>query len=515
MKHPHISLDGQQLSIEDVIRVSASPRIHVKLEAAACDAIDRSRAFVEQLVADQRVVYGVTTGFGNFKHVHIGPEQTEELQRNLIVSHAVGVGAPLSEREARAMMVVRANSLARGYSGIRREVIELLLSMLNASLYPFVPEQGSLGASGDLAPLAHLTMAMMGEGRIREGSEWVSARSVLERHGMAPVVLAAKEGLALTNGTAMMAGIQSWNCARATNLVRVADIVAAMSLEALMGSTVPAHSSVADLRSHPGHAAAAENIRILTASSGVIASHEGCGRVQDSYTLRCVPQVHGAARDALAHVREVLTRELNAVTDNPLIFANEAEVRSAGNFHGAPLALTADYLSIAMTDLASMSERRIAKSIDPSTSEGLPAFLIPEKHAGLSNGFMIPQYTAASLVSDCKTLAHPASVDSIPTSANQEDHVSMGANAVRQCRNIINNVEYVLAVELLTAAQALDFRAPLRAGVGTQAAHDFLRAHVPFLDRDRALSPDIECATELVRGGHLVRSVEQAVGRLR
>lgn len=510
-----VTIDGHRLTVEDVVRVAGHKGVHVVLAPEAVAAIARSRALIDRFVERGEVVYGVTTGFGNFKKVHINPAQTAELQRNLIMSHAVGVGKPLSEREARAMMLIRLNSLVKGYSGIRQQTVDVLIAFLNTGIYPYVPEQGSVGASGDLAPLAHVALIVMGEGEVWDGGRWSPARPVLERAGIMPSVLMAKEGLALTNGTAFMAAIQSWNCYRARNLIRVADIVGAMTLEACMGSVVPAQERVARVRPHPGHAAAAANLRALTESSGIIKSHEGCDRVQDSYSLRCMPQVHGAVRDALDHVRAVLDRELNAATDNPLIFPDEELVVSAGNFHGEPLALTGDYLAIAMAELADISERRIAKVVDNATNEGLPAFLIPPEQAGLSSGFMIPQYTAAALVSENSSLAHPASVDSIPTSANQEDHVSMGSIAVRKCRDIITNAERVLAIEFLTSAQALDFRKPLDPGIGVKAAYDLIRTRIPFLDRDRILYRDMEVATELVRSGALVATVEAAVGPLR
>jgi histidine ammonia-lyase len=515
MSQQSVIIDGHRLTVEDVVRVAGRKDIRVALAPEAIAAINRSRALIDRFVERREVVYGVTTGFGNFKKVHINPEQTAELQRNLIMSHAVGVGKPLAEREVRAMMLIRLNSLVRGHSGIRQETAEVLMALLNAGIYPYVPEQGSVGASGDLAPLAHVALVVMGDGEAWDGDRWTPARPALDAAGITPAVLMAKEGLALTNGTAFMAAIQSWNCFRALNLVRVADIVGCLTLEACMGSVVPAQERVAAVRPHPGHAAAAENIRTLTAQSAIIKSHEGCDRVQDSYSLRCMPQVHGAVRDALDHCRAVLDRELNAATDNPLIFPDDGEVVSAGNFHGEPLALTGDYLAIAMAEVADISERRIAKTVDNATNEGLPAFLIPPEQAGLSSGFMIPQYTAAALVSENNSLAHPASVDSIPTSANQEDHVSMGSIAVRKCRDIITNAERVLAIELLTAAQALDFRSPHNPGVGTKVAFDLLRSRVPFLERDRVLYRDMEVATELVRSGALVAAVEATVGQLR
>lgn len=507
-------IDGHSLSIQDVVHVAHDPSCRVELSLTATDAVNTSRAYIEGVLQRREVVYGLTTGFGNFKKIHIPPDLSAELQRNLIMSHAVGVGKPFSRDEVRAMMLIRINSLIRGNSGIRLSTIETMVDLLNKNVYPYVPEQGSVGASGDLAPLAHIALVLIGEGEAWLHGRRVPAREALTAVGAQPVVLAAKEGLALTNGTSMMSAVQSWNCWRARNLVRAADIIGTMSLEAMMGSMVPSQQRIADLRRHPGHAESAGNIRALANNSPIVASHANCDRVQDSYVLRCMPQVHGAIRDAVRHVESVLQIELNAVTDNPLIFPDENMVCSAGNFHGEPLALTADYLGIALAELANISERRIAKAIDPATSEGLPAFLIPEQQAGISSGFMIPQYTAAALVSENKVLAHPASVDSIPTSANQEDHVSMGSIAVRKCRDIITNTERVLAIELLTAAQALDFRKPIQPGPGSRAAYELLRSVVPFLDRDRVMYTDMEVATRIVQSGELVNTVQRAVGSL-
>ncbi|MBI2984609.1 MAG: histidine ammonia-lyase [Candidatus Kerfeldbacteria bacterium] len=511
---PAITIDGSSLQLAEVIEVS---RHHAKVQLAehSVAAVKAARAFVERLIAERRVVYGVTTGFGNFKKVRIEPDHVKELQANLIRSHAVGVGPALSVPEVRAMMLIRANSLAKGYSGVRPLVIETLLRMLNHGVHPFVPEQGSVGASGDLAPLAHVALVMMGEGEVVVDGQRQSAKAVMQSSGTTAVQLEAKEGLALTNGTAFMSAVQSLNLDRARQLLWVADIIGALTMEAMQGSVVAAREEFANLRPHPGHAVSAENIRRLTEGSEEVARDPDWPRIQDSYTLRCLPQVHGAIRDAVTHAADVLQRELNAATDNPLIFADRERVLSGGNFHGEPLALTADYLGIAMAELADISERRIAKLVDPATNEGLPAFLIPPTQAGLSNGFMITQYTAAALVSENKILTHPASVDSIPTSANQEDHVSMGAIAVRKCRDIISNVEQVLAIEWLTAAQAVDLRGSKKLGRGTRAAYELLRRHVSMLERDRVLYPDLEQAVAVVRSGALTETVVSATGPMR
>ncbi len=509
-----VVVNGQTLTIEQVAAVAYDHAHRVVLDPAAKTAVQTARRFVDDLAARGEVAYGITTGFGNFKHVTIAADQTAQLQVNLIRSHAVGVGRPLSEPEVRAMLLIRANSLVKGHSGVRLELIEALMALVNAGVYPHVPEQGSVGASGDLAPLAHLGLALMGEGEAWVNGQQVPIADVLRRHGLQPIQFGAKEGLALTNGTTFMTAVVSLAVGRALIAAKVADIAGALTLEAIEGSIGPMDERVAALRPHPGHAQAAANLRRLTKGSGSVASLKGWKRVQDSYTLRCLPQVHGAVRDALAHVREVVARELNAATDNPLVFPEDREVLSAGNFHGEPIALPADYLGTAVAELGSISERRTAKLVDPATSEGLPAFLIPPSQAGLSSGLMIPQYTAAALVSENKVLAHPASVDSIPTSANQEDHVSMGSIAARKAREIVTNVEMVLAVELLSAAQAVDLRERRGLGQGTKVAHDLIRSKVPFVDRDRALYPDMEAIAGLIRSGELVRAVERAVGSL-
>jgi histidine ammonia-lyase len=456
-------------------------------------------------------VYGITTGFGKLASVKIAAADVRQLQRNLIVSHAMGVGEPLSVEVVRAMLLLRAQSLAFGHSGVRPDVIALLIECLNRGVHPVIPAQGSVGASGDLAPLAHMALPLIGEGRAQVGDDVLEGRAALARVGLTPLVLEAKEGLALINGTQAMTAIGALLLHDAQALATVTDIAGAMSLEALKGTSVAFDARVATVRPHPGAQQVAANLRALSANSPIHASHVNCDKLQDAYSLRCMPQVHGASRDGLQHAVDVVTRECNAVTDNPLIFADTDDVISAGNFHGQPVALVMDYAKIAIAELANISERRVEHMLDPAVS-GLPAFLSAQ--GGLHSGLMISQYTAASLVSENKVLAHPASVDSIPTSANQEDHVSMGTTSARQCAMVLANATWVIAIELLNAAQALDFHAPLMPGPGVRAARDAIRNVVPPLTGDRMLTPDLEAVRLLIRSGDLRTAVERVIGPL-
>jgi len=507
-----ITLNGRSLTIKEVVAV-ARQRARVSLDPSVEAALNRSREFVDGLVERGEVVYGITTGFGRFKNVVINKEQTEELQVNLIRSHATGVGAPFSEEVVRASIVIRINSLLQGYSGVRPIVVHRLMEMLNKNIYPYVPSKGSVGSSGDLAPLCNIILVLIGEGEVIVNGERKPAKGLLAERDFEPIVLQSKEGLALNNGTAVQTGVGALAVHDARELATLFDVSLSMSLEGMMGSLKAYEQKVHALRPHPGQEECASNIRKLIGDSEIIKSHEGCDRVQDSYTLRCAPQVHGASRDAIRHVEQVVTRELNSVTDNPLIFAEDQEAISAGHFHGEPIAQVMDYLKIAVCELANISERRIAKLVDPAYSEGLPAFLVPAEQAGLSSGYMIPQYVAAALVSENKVLAHPASVDSIPTSANVEDHVSMGTIAARQAAEIVGNARSVLAIELMCAAQALDLRKPLTSGVGTSTAYDTIRKYIPFLDKDRTLYRDVEDIENMVIGA--IRSkVEEKIGKL-
>ncbi len=509
-----IVLTGNDLTPEHIGHVAHHHEVNVTIDDDTRERIARSRFFVDQAVEKGDVVYGITTGFGYFKNVTISKEQTTDLQRNLIMSHAVGVGEPLSLPEARAMMLVRVNSLVKGYSGVRQIVIDTLLEFLNKGVHPYVPRKGSLGASGDLSPLAHMTLVMMGMGEAFIDGRRVPAADALAKASIVPLSLSSKEGLALTNGTSMMAGVGTLNLLRAEELAKIADIAAAMSVEGLMGSTTPYDQPIHDARPHKGQTDCSKNVRRMCERSAIIDSHDGCDRIQDAYSLRCTPQVHGAIRDTLAHVRRTLDIEINSATDNPLIFPDEGVSRSAGNFHGEPIAFAMDFLAIAVSELANIAERRVAKFVDQSTSEGLPAFLVPKEEAGVSSGFMILQYTAAALTSENKTYAHPSSVDSIPTSANQEDHVSMGANATNKAKLVLDNVQSVLAIELLTATQSLDFKKPLNPGLGSKAAYDHVRQVIPFLEKDRVLYHDIERVNAMLEDHSLLAAVEHAVGPL-
>lgn len=500
---------GEPLGLQEVLAVARGGAA-VALAPVARERVAHARAMVESLVAQKRPVYGITTGFGKFSDVTISPEETDELQRNLLVSHAAGVGTPLDDEAVRAAMLLRAQALAQGHSGIRPETLELLMAMLNAGVHPVIPEQGSLGASGDLAPLAHMALALIGLGEAIHRGERLPAAEALARAGLKPVRLGAKEGLALINGTQIMTGLGALALADGLVLLKVADIAGALTAEALGGIAAAWDPRIQKLRRQPGQIAAAENLRRLVAGSALMTA-PGEVRVQDAYTLRCIPQVHGASRTALEHVAQVVGWELNAVTDNPLLFPADADVLSGGNFHGQPVAVVMDYLAIAVAELANISERRTERLVNPQLS-GLPAFLTP--HGGLHSGLMIAQYTAAALVSENKVLAHPASVDSIPSSANQEDHVSMGTIGARKARQVVKNVQNALAIELMCAAQAVEFTDPRGLGAGTRAAYRLLRQHVAPLRDDRILHPDIAQVARLVASGELVRAVEAAVGPL-
>ncbi len=510
MPIPDTVFVGAPLTIESVVSV-ARHAARVRVADEACDRIIASRSYVDALVAADRTVYGITTGFGRLASVRIAAGDVQQLQRNLLVSHAMGVGVPFSTEVVRAMLLLRAQSLSYGFSGIRLSVIELLVECLNRGVHPVIPSQGSVGASGDLAPLAHMALPLIGEGKAEFNGVVMSGREALAAAGLSPVVLEAKEGLALINGTQAMTAIGALVVHDAERLATLADIAGAMSLEALKGTATAFDARVTAVRAHPGAGAVAGNLRRLAHDSPIHASHLNCEKLQDAYSLRCMPQVHGASRDSLTHVKDVVTRECNAVTDNPLVFADTDDVISAGNFHGQPVALVMDYAKIAIAELANISERRVEHMLDPAVS-GLPAFL--SRQGGLNSGLMISQYTAASLVSENKVLAHPASVDSIPTSANQEDHVSMGTTSARQCAMILENATWVIAIELLNAAQALDFHQPLRPGPGVGAARNALREVVPPLESDRMLTPDLEAVRALMLSGGLRAAVEQVIGAL-
>ena len=503
-----LHLTGSDLTLDDVARVAGSAAPRIALHEGALARVDAARAVVDRAVGEGRVVYGITTGFGALSEVVVPADRLRELQANLIRSHAAGVGAPLSEPEVRAITLLRANVLARGHSGVRPVVIETLIELLNRRVHPVIPERGSVGASGDLAPLSHLALVLMGEGEAFVDGARMSGADALERAGLAPLVLEAKEGLALNNGTQAMTGVGTLALLAAERAVETAEVAGAMSLDGLRGTPDAFDADIQRVRGHPGQIESAARLRALLRDSQIRESHRhGDPRVQDAYSLRCMPQVHGAARQALAFIRQVLEIEVNAVTDNPLVFPDGDRVISGGNFHGQPVAQVLDLLAIAVADLASISERRLARLVDPALS-GLPAFLTREP--GVNSGYMLAQIVAAALVTDIKHRANPTSVDSIPTDANKEDHVSMGMASALKAREAVALLETVLALELLVAAQAIEFHRPLRSGAPVEQAHALIRERVEPLGTDREPGPDIRAIEELVREGRfadIVRGV--------
>jgi histidine ammonia-lyase len=494
-----LELNGQALSLAEIAAV-AHCHERVKIAEAARARIDKSRRVVEDIVGRDTVVYGVSTGFGKLSEVHIRRDELQDLQRNLVRSHSCGVGNPLSAPETRAMMLLRANVLTLGFSGIRFGVIELLTEMLNLGVYPVVPEKGSVGASGDLAPLAHLALSLLGEGETFYKEKRLPSSDAFRQAGLTPITLQAKEGLALLNGTQAMHAVGGLALYRAIALTEIADVAGAMTLEALKGTPAAFDARIHNARPHPGQKAVAKHLLELLEGSEIRESHvRDDPRVQDAYSLRCMPQVHGAVRGALAHCEEVLRIESGSATDNPLVFAEKGEVISGGNFHGAPLALALDYAAIALTDLMSMSERRIDRLVNPDSNEGLPAFLA--RRPGIESGFMIAHVVAASLLNEAKVLAHPASIDSVPTSGGKEDHVSMGMTGALKLRTVVENAENVVAIELLAAAEGIEHRRPLKAGAGVERAFTVLRSIAPPLTEDRALSTDIARTAMAIREG--------------
>jgi histidine ammonia-lyase len=505
-----ISLGFDGMTLADLVAI-ARDGAQVKLTKDSEKRIGETRRLVEKWVDDERTIYGITTGFGALSDVVISKKDARRLQENILVSHAAGVGEPLDEETVRAVMALRIKDLARGHAGIRLETVEHLIALLNGGVCPVVPEKGSVGASGDLAPLAHLSLVLLGLGEAFFKGQRISGSQVLSECGLKPIQLEAGEGLALVNGTQVMTAIGALAVYDAIRLSRLTDIAAAMSLEVLMGSRTEFNSKIHLVRPHPGQAAAADNMERIIRNSEIITSHKDCSRIQDAYTLRCSPQVHGASKDTINYCRNVIETEMNSSTNNPLIFSESRDFLLGGNFHGQPVALALDFLSMAVSELANISERRIERLVNPMLS-GLPAFLV--RDGGLNSGFMITQYTAAALVSENKVLCHPASVDSIPTSANKEDHVSMGTISARQCREVIKNTENVIAIELLCAAQALDLFTNLKPGDGTLEAYRVIRKAIPSLEKDRILSKDISAMLELTHNGKILKAVEKSVGAL-
>jgi len=504
-----IALTGDDLELADVWEVAVG-QAGAELSDRARERMAAARTLVDGIHGEH--TYGVNTGFGRFVSAHIPEEQAEELQLRLLRSHACGVGEPYPDEVVRAAMLLRANALAKGFSGARVRTVELLLACLNCGLLPVVPSRGSVGASGDLAPLAHLALPLIGEGRVVVDGQVRESSDALHAAGLEPVRLASKEGLSLVNGTQFMAGMAALALVRARRLAVTADLACALSLEALQGSRSSFAREIHEARPLKGQLDSAANVWRLLEGSAIIESHRWCDKVQDAYSLRCAPQVNGACRDLLDYVEATVTVELNAATDNPLVLVEKGEIVSAGNFHGQPLAFALDALAMAVSELASISERRIERLVNPNLSEGLPPFLVVE--GGLNSGFMIPQYVAAALVSENKVLAHPASVDSIPTSAGQEDHVSMGNAAGLKALQVLANAERTLAIELLAGAQAIEFLAPLQPGRGVRAVHDAVRARSGRLLEDRSLAEDVERVAAALRAGEFVAAAVREIGEL-
>ena len=505
-----IEVDGNSLTVEDVVQVARFNEPCLLAEDAI-DRVQKNRQVVESVIKTGSTVYGVNTGFGDLASVSIGSDDLNKLQINLIRSHSSGVGSPLPYEVVRGMILLRANSLAKGYSGVRLVVIETLLDMLNKHVTPIVPEKGSVGSSGDLAPLAHMVLVMIGEGEADYRGKIIDGKSALKASGIKLLELEAKEGVALINGTQPMTSLGTLAVYDAMNLVRDATIASAMSLEALRGTRVAFDKRIHDIRPHEGQSDVANAMRLILADSEINQSHANCGKVQDAYSLRCIPQVLGATLDTIRYVQSIIEIEINSVTDNPLVFSKEGEILSGGNFHGQPIALAMDFLGIALSELANIAERRINRLVNPHLS-GLPPFLIDE--SGLESGMMIAQYTAAALVSENKILSHPASVDSIPTSADQEDHVSMGTIAARKAREILENVKNVVAIEYMCASQGIDLLSPLKPSAPLAEAHAIIRETVPKLIDDRVLKTDIDQIRELIDSGEIIAAVESSTGTL-
>lgn len=504
-----IIIDGNSLTLDDLVNV-ARYNFPVEISKEALEKVKTSRQIVDNIVDAGQISYGITTGFGKFSDVAISKDECRQLQTNLIMSHSCGVGNPLSEEIVRAMMLLRANALSKGYSGARCETLEVLTSMINKGVHPIVPEKGSLGSSGDLAPLSHMVLTMLGLGEAIYEGKRMESKDAMEKAGIKPLeYLGAKEGLALINGTQCMTAVGAITIHDALNLMKTADISLCLTMEALNGITCAMDERVNLVRPHKGQFNTAKNVLTMVEGSEMV-TKQGQLRTQDAYSLRCSPQIHGASKDALEYVKNKLEIEMNSVTDNPIIFPGEdKKIISGGNFHGQPMALSFDFLGIALAEMANIAERRLEKMVNPALSYGLPAFLV--NHGGLNSGFMIVQYSAASLVSENKVLAHPASVDSIPSSANQEDHVSMGTIAARKARDIMDNVRKVIAMEILTSVQAIDLRGKKKLGLGTEAAYNIVREHTPFIDKDRIMYKDINICEDLIKDNLLVEAVEEAL----
>ena len=505
-----VVIDGNSLTIEEFIQITRW-RKKIELSQEAIERINKSRALVDKFVDENKVVYGITTGFGKFSDVVITGDETKELQRNLIISHACGVGEPLSEEIVRGFMLLRINALAKGFSGIRLSTLNTLIEMLNKGVHPIIPEKGSLGSSGDLAPLSHMVLVMLGEGEAIYKGQKMSGKEAMEKANINTIELTSKEGLALINGTQVMTSIGAHTIYDAMELSKIADIAASLTIEALNGIIDAYDIRVQNIRPHEGQINTSKNLLKLLENSSMI-SRQGEIRVQDAYSLRCVPQIHGGSKDCFKYVKEKVEIEMNSATDNPLIFYEDEEVISGGNFHGQPMALAFDFLGIGLAELANISERRLERLVNPSLSNGLPGFLI--RNGGLNSGFMIVQYSAAALVSENKVLAHPASVDSIPSSANQEDHVSMGTIASRKAMEILDNVRKVLSMEILAACQGIDLRGNKGLGNGTKIVYNIIREKIGYLDKDKPMYEEINKCEEIIKSGEIVSKVEEEIGKL-
>ncbi|MGM0378265.1 MAG: histidine ammonia-lyase [Bacillota bacterium] len=504
-----IIIDGKSLTIDKVMEVARFGK-KIKIADSSIKDVKDSRKIVDEFVENGDVVYGITTGFGKFSDVTIDKDETSQLQENLIMSHACGVGKAFDEEVTKAIMILRINNLAKGYSGVRLKTLNTLVQMVNKDVCPIIPEKGSLGASGDLAPLAHMVLVMLGKGEALYKNERMSGKKAMEMAGIETIELTSKEGLALINGTQVMTGIGVITMYDAKNVLKLADISASLTIEGLNGITDAFNDKIHQVRPHNGQISTAKNLlNILKESERT--TKQGEIRVQDAYTLRCIPQIHGASKDAYDYVEEKMNIEMNSVTDNPIIFKDTKEVFSGGNFHGQPMALSFDFLKIALSEIANSCERRIERLVNPQLSN-LPAFLT--KEGGLNSGFMITQYSAASLVSENKVLSHPASVDSISSSANQEDHVSMGTIASRQAKEILENVKNVLSIELLASCQAIDFEKKSKLGLGTNVAYDIIRREVKTLDKDREMYVDMKKIMSLINSNEIVDEIERKIGSL-
>ncbi|HKM43208.1 MAG TPA: histidine ammonia-lyase [Limnochordia bacterium] len=504
-----LRLSGSDLSGHEVARCLRQG-LPVTLDQSQLEKVAKARELVQELIRQEQPIYGINTGFGLLANTSISGENVAELQRNLILSHSCGVGEPFSQEVVKAMIILRANALMKGHSGIRPEVIELLVELVNRDVIPLIPCQGSVGASGDLVPLAHMSAVLLGEGQAYYEGELYSGSEALSRAGLAPVILEAKEGLALINGTQAMTAQGVLALHDSDILLKTADVSGSLTLEAVCGIPNAFDERVHALRSHRGQVVTASNLRRILAGSGLVYSQEH-ERIQDAYSLRCIPQVHGASKDAYSYVESVLTTEINSVTDNPILFPEDGDVISAGNFHGQPVALALDFLGIALAEIGNIAERRIERLVNPQLS-GLPPFL--SEASGLNSGYMIVQYTAAALVSENKVLSHPASVDSIPTSANQEDHVSMGSISARKALRILANVQNIVAIEILCACQALEFRDRSKLSPATRRVYELVRSHVPALKADRFLEPEISLVKDLVVTGKVRETVEDVIGSI-